>query len=269
MLWFAQGYELDGHSLFPALFPGGKQTAPPRDFTFSEFFLACSCANPNTSQTFLTSTALSARWFARTWRKLRLASYTDSLGVSRRLAFHAWCTNQTEICVCPLCRSPACLAVLRSMSLTIECSACCGADDLDADRYQLNDLSSSFPTADLRRLTALSVIIGECGGAACSKPLAELLPLADEHVARAVEARQFTERQLRVDENIPTSLACCKRTSSLAWLCAPPLIEGVCADNGVNTVPWCCGQPETYTPRGGTAVKHEYDCQDVVPPTAP
>ena len=56
----------------------------------------------------------------------------------------------------------------------------------------------------------ISVIVGECGGAACSKPLAELLPLADEYVARAVEARQFTERQLRVDENIPTSLACCK-----------------------------------------------------------
>ena len=217
----------------------------------------------------------------RTWRKLRLASYTDSLGVSRRLAFHAWCTNQTEICACPLRRSPR-PAVLRSFSnswndsklqgkqISRSNAARCGADDLDADRYQLNDLSSSFPTADLRRLTALSVIVGECGGAACSKPLAELLPLADEYVARAVEARQFTERQLRVDENIPTSLACCK-SAGARFVALRAASDRRClrADNGVNTVPWCCGQPETYTPRGGTTVKHEYDCQDVVPPTAP
>ena len=73
------GYELDGHSLLPVLTQSssdGHTTAEPvaRDFTFSEFFLACS-----------------------TWRKLRIAKYIDSAGVSRRLSFHAWCTNQTEV----------------------------------------------------------------------------------------------------------------------------------------------------------------------------
>jgi arylsulfatase A-like enzyme len=205
------GYELDGHSLLPVLTGHSRgnvgikteteagvvaeAAVTAREYTFSEFFLACS-----------------------TWRKLRIAKYTDSVGVSRRLAFHAWCTNQTE------------------------------AYDLDTDPYQLNDLSASLPTVDLRKLTALSAVIGECAGVSCSAPLAELQPLAEARVEAHLQRRAAARNVLRDDENVPTDLVCY---------------------NGVNTKPWCCGQADFYVPRGsppGTAPIHEYDCADVVPP---
>ena len=156
------GYRLDGHSMVPTLH--GTAGPPVREFTYSEFFLACS-----------------------TWRLVRLAAYTDSVGVTRRLAFHSWCTNQTE------------------------------AYDLDADRYQLNDISSSLPTVDLRRLTALSMVLGECQGSGCSAPLATLLPLADAIVESELGA--MDAEAVRLGENIPTGLACYHGSRVNTWCC--------------------------------------------------
>ena len=155
------GYRLDGHSMVPTLH--GTAGPPVREFTFSEFFLACS-----------------------TWRLVRLAAYTDSVGVTRRLAFHSWCTTQTE------------------------------AYDLDADRYQLNDISS-LPTVDLRRLTALSQVLGECQGSGCSAPLATLLPLADAIVESELGA--MDAEAVRLGENIPTGLECYHGSRVNTWCC--------------------------------------------------
>ena len=94
-------------------------------------------------------------------------------------------------------------------------------------------------------------VVGECAGAKCSAPLAELLALAEArvetHLQRRVAGGTLSDA-LRDDENIPTDLTCY---------------------NGVNTKPWCCGQADYYVPRGsppGTPPVHEYDCVDVVPP---
>lgn len=198
-------YVLDGHSMVPTLLggSGGVQDAVgPRDYTFSEFFLSCS-----------------------TWRLVRLARYTDSAGVSRRLAFHVWCTNQTEAydldadpyqvsvrlvrCCCP-CADPCCI-----------CLCIC-------THIQLNDISSDLPTQDLRRLTAISQILGKCAGADCSAPLKTLATKADGLVADGL--KQMSAEAVRVGENIPTGLECYHGSR-------------------INT--WCCGK---------------YDCADREPP---
>jgi arylsulfatase A-like enzyme len=162
------GYYLDGHSMVPTLLGASDDAAAaaaaPREYTFSEFFLSCS-----------------------TWRLVRLAKYTDTAGVSRRLAFHAWCTNQTE------------------------------AYDLDADPYQLNDLSVDLPAQDLRRLTAMSDLLGGCAGADCSAPLKTLVALADARVVAALGAMDSSA--VRLGENIPTGLACYHGSRVNTWCC--------------------------------------------------
>ena len=118
-----------------------------------------------------------------TWRLIRLVAYVDSVGVSRHLAFHSWCTNQTE------------------------------AYDLGADPYQLNDISSSLPTADLHRLTALSVVLGGCKGALCSAPLSELTPLADAVVESSLAEMGVEEVRLYLCEDRD------KHRLPKAWVC--------------------------------------------------
>ena len=182
-------YVLDGHSMVPSLLGASAAAATiavvaPRDYTFSEFFLSCS-----------------------TWRLVRLAKYVDTVGVSRRLAFHAWCTNQTE------------------------------AYDLDLDPFQLIDISAHLPMQDLRRLTAMSQLLGKCSGADCSAPLAALIPRADAIVAEELAAMSFEAAEQLGENipnrNIPTRLDCYHGSR-------------------VNT--WCCGQ---------------YDCADREPPGGP
>eukprot|EP01043_Picozoa_sp_COSAG02_P076989 COSAG02_NODE_16634_length_1068_cov_1.185759_1_plen_204_part_00 len=172
-------YVLDGHSMVPTLLGDNRDEGvvpvSPRDYTFSEFFLSCS-----------------------TWRLVRLAQYVDAAGIPRRLAFHAWCTNQTE------------------------------AYDLDRDPYQLKDISSGIPIQDLRRLTAISQLLGKCVGADCSAPLKALAERADAIVEDQLEL--MSTEAVRLGENIPTGLDCYHGSR-------------------VNT--WCCGK---------------YDCADRKPP---
>lgn len=162
------GYVLDGHSMVSTLLGADDSTAAvavaPRDYTFSEFFLSCS-----------------------TWRLIRLPKYTDTAGVSRRLAFHAWCTNQTE------------------------------AYDLDKDPYQLNDISPDLPIQDLRRLTAITDMLGDCAGPECSAPLPVLIPRADAAVAEALGAMDTDA--VRLGENIPTGLDCYAGSRVNTWCC--------------------------------------------------
>ena len=159
------GYVLDGHSMVPTLLGDTDGIAAAgREYSYSEFFLSCS-----------------------TWRLIRLAAYVDTVGVSRHLAFHSWCTNQTE------------------------------AYDLGADPYQLNDISSSLPTADLRRLTALSVVLGGCKGALCSAPLSELTPLADAVVESSLAGMGAEE--VGLGANIPTGLECYHGSRVNTWCC--------------------------------------------------
>ena len=67
------------------------------------------------------------------------------------------------------------------------------------------------------RLTALSMVLGECQGSGCSAPLATLLPLADAIVEGELGA--MDAEAVRLGENIPTGLECYHGSRVNTWCC--------------------------------------------------